>query len=75
MFIIRKIGRTLRGQAKPYQIISAAILGTLIGFAPPLSNAPLYLVGVIILLAILNANFFIATFTAGVAKHSGNDKP
>ena len=68
MFIIRKIGKTLRGQAKPYQIISAAILGTLIGFAPPLSNAPLYLVGVVILLAILNANFFIATFTAGVAK-------
>lgn len=31
MLIIRKIGKTLRGQAKPYQIITAAILGTLIG--------------------------------------------
>jgi uncharacterized protein (TIGR03546 family) len=68
MFIIRKIGKTLRGQAKPYQIISAAILGTLIGFAPPVGNAPLYMVGVVLLLAILNANFFIATFTAGIAK-------
>ena len=68
MFIIRKIGKTLRGQAKPYQIVSAAILGALVGFAPPLGNAPLYMVGVILLLAILNANFFIATFTAGVAK-------
>lgn len=68
MFIIRKIGKTLRGQAKPYQIITAAILGTLIGFAPPIGNAPLYMAGVIILLAILNANFFIATFTAGIAK-------
>jgi uncharacterized protein (TIGR03546 family) len=68
MLIIRKIGKTLRGQAKPYQIVSAAILGTLIGFAPPFGNAPLYLIGVVLLLAILNANFFIATFTAGIAK-------
>lgn len=68
MFIIRKIAKTLRGQAKPYQIITAAILGTLVGFAPPVANAPLYMVGVILLLAILNANFFIATFTAGIAK-------
>lgn len=68
MLIIRKIGKTLRGQAKPYQIISAAILGCLIGFAPPIGNAPLYMIGVILLLAILNANFFIATFTAGIAK-------
>ncbi|MFK7788615.1 MAG: hypothetical protein AB8C95_03845 [Phycisphaeraceae bacterium] len=68
MFIIRKIGKTLRGQAKPYQIISAAILGTLIGFAPPFTSAPFYLIGVVLLLAILNANFFIATFTAGIAK-------
>lgn len=68
MFIIRKIGKTLRGQAKPYQIITAAILGTLIGFAPPFTSAPFFLLGVIMLLAILNANFFIATFTAGIAK-------
>ena len=68
MFIIRKIGKTLRGQAKPYQIITAAILGTLIGFAPPMGSAPFYIIGVILLLAILNANFFIATFTAGIAK-------
>ncbi|MEO0477098.1 MAG: hypothetical protein AAF085_14175, partial [Planctomycetota bacterium] len=66
--LIRKIGKTLRGQAKPYQIVSAAILGTLIGFAPPFGNAPLYLIAVVMLLAILNANFFIATFTAGIAK-------
>lgn len=68
MFIIRKIGKTLRGQAKPYQIITAAILGTLIGFAPPVGSAPFYMLGVVLLLAILNANFFIATFTAGIAK-------
>lgn len=68
MFIIRKIGKTLRGQAKPYQIITAAILGTLIGFAPPVGSAPLYMLSLILLLAILNANFFIASFTAGIAK-------
>ncbi|MGB0767300.1 MAG: hypothetical protein ACPGYV_06285 [Phycisphaeraceae bacterium] len=68
MFLIRKIGKTLRGQAKPYQIVCAAILGSLVGFAPPFANAPFYLLGVVMLLAILNANFFIATFTAGVTK-------
>ncbi len=68
MFIIRKIGKTLRGQAKPYQVVCAAILGALIGFAPPLANAPLYLIAVVLLLAILNANFFIATVTAGLCK-------
>lgn len=68
MLIIRKIGKTLRGQAKPYQIITAAILGTLIGFAPPVGSAPFYILGIILLLAIINANFFIATFTAGIAK-------
>jgi len=68
MFIIRKIGKTLRGQAKPYQIIAAALLGALIGFAPPFTNAPLYLIAAVLLLAILNANFFIATFTAGFCK-------
>ncbi len=68
MLIIRKIGKTLRGQAKPYQIVAAALLGALIGFAPPFGNAPLYLIGVVLLLAILNANFFIATVTAGLCK-------
>jgi len=68
MFIIRKIGKTLRGQVKPYQIITAALLGALIGFAPPFMKAPLFMIGVILLLAVLNANFFIATFTAGVCK-------
>ena len=68
MFIIRKIAKTLRGQAKPYQIISAAVLGSLIGFAPPIGQAPLYIIGVILLLAILNANLFIATFTAMICK-------
>lgn len=66
--LIRKIGKTLRSQAKPYQIITAATLGALIGFAPPFTNAPMYLIGVVLLLAILNANFFIATFVAALCK-------
>jgi len=68
MFILRKIGKTLRGQARPYQIVSAAVLGSLIGFAPPFTSAPLYLIGVVLLLAVLNANFFIATATAALCK-------
>lgn len=66
--IIRKLGKTLRGQVKPYQIVTAAVLGALIGFAPPFASAPLYLIGVILLLAVINANFFIATGTAALCK-------
>lgn len=68
MFLIRKIGKTLRGQAKPYQILAASILGALIGFAPPLTAAPFYLIAVILLLAVINANLFVATVTAGLCK-------
>lgn len=68
MFIIRKIGKTLRGQARPFQIITAGVLGALIGFAPPIGQAPLYIIGVILLLAIVNANFFLATATAALCK-------
>ncbi|MFI4861095.1 MAG: hypothetical protein ACIAXF_10480 [Phycisphaerales bacterium JB063] len=68
MFFWRKIGKTLRGSVKPYQVISAAMLGGLIGFAPSVAHGPLWLALLLMLLAILNANFFVATFTAGVAK-------
>ncbi len=68
MFFWRKIGKTLRGSAKPYQVVCAAVLGGLIGFAPPLLHGPLYLAAVLILLAVLNANLFVATVSAGACK-------
>lgn len=68
MFFFRKLGKTLRGSAKPYQVICAAVLGGLVGFAPPLLHGPLYLVLMFILFAVLNANLFVATATAGLAK-------
>ncbi|XAM00627.1 hypothetical protein OT109_04390 [Phycisphaeraceae bacterium D3-23] len=68
MFFWRKIGKTLRGSAKPYQVISAAMLGGLIGFAPSVMHGPLWLALLLILLAVLNANLFVATLTAGFAK-------
>lgn len=68
MFLWRKIGKTLRGSAKPYQVICAAVLGGLIGFAPPLLHGPLYLAAALILLSVLNANLFVATVSAGACK-------
>lgn len=68
MFLLRKLGKTLRGSATPYQVVLAAMLGGLIGFAPPLLHGPLYLVLILVLLAVLNANLFVATATAGIAK-------
>lgn len=68
MLLFRKIGKTLRGGAKPYQVFTATILGAMIGFAPPFQHGPLWIIALVLLLAIINANLFIATFTAGVVK-------
>ncbi|MEM1356189.1 MAG: hypothetical protein AAGH88_15040 [Planctomycetota bacterium] len=68
MLLVRKIGKTLRGGAKPYQVFTATILGAMIGFAPPFQHGPLWIIALVLLLAVVNANLFIATFTAGFAK-------
>lgn len=58
--ITRKIGRILRGNATPFQIVSACVLGALLAFVPGFRQAP----GLVLLwtglLVLLNANLFLA---------------
>ncbi|MGC9451057.1 MAG: hypothetical protein ACP5I4_06370 [Oceanipulchritudo sp.] len=60
---IRKIGKFLRGSATPFQIISATLLGGLLGALPGLTQGPLLLVILLFLVIVLNANLFLATLT------------
>ena len=56
----RKIGKFLRGKATPFQILSATVLGALLGSLPGLGQGPLLLVLLVFLLIVLNANLFLA---------------
>ncbi len=58
--ITRRIGKLLRGKATPFQVFSAGILGALIAFAPGFSQGPGLMLFWFFLLAVLNANLFVA---------------
>lgn len=66
--ITRKIGKLLRGDATPFQLFSAAILASLIGFMPGFMQAPGLLVVFLALLVVLNANLGLAALVGGLAK-------
>ena len=66
--ITRKIGKILRGQATPFQIMMACVLGSLIGFTPGFMNGPGYMISLILLLIILNANLGLALLMGTMAK-------
>ena len=65
---IRKIGKFLRGNATPFQIISATVLGALLGSLPGLSQGPLLFLALLFLLIVLNANLFLAGLTLLLVK-------
>ncbi|HVS18830.1 MAG TPA: hypothetical protein VMT18_09550 [Planctomycetota bacterium] len=66
--ITRKLGKLLRGKATPFQIVAAATLGALLGFAPSVVQAPaLYLI-LVALLLVTNANLGLALLVAGASK-------
>lgn len=65
---LRKIGKFLRGKATPFQIISATVLGALLGSLPGFGQGPLLLLLLLFLLIVLNANLFIAALTLLLAK-------
>jgi len=65
---LRKIGKLLRGKATPFQIISATLIGGLLGSLPGLSQSPLLVVLLLFSLIILNANLFLAGLTLLLAK-------
>jgi len=66
--ITRKIGKLVRGKATPFQLALACVLGSMIGFVPGLVQGPGLLVVLLCLLAVLNANLFIATFVFVISK-------
>lgn len=68
MFFIRKIGKFLRGNATPLQLISASVLGGLLGSFPGLAQGPLLFVLLLLLLVVLNANLLVAGLTLLLAK-------
>ncbi len=66
--ITRKVGKLLRGNATPVQLMLAAVLGSMLGFAPSFSTSAGLLVFLTLLLIILNANLFVAMMCGLLAK-------
>lgn len=64
----RKLGKLLRGKATPFQIISATVLGSLIGSLPGIGQGPLLLVLLLFLVIVLNANIFLMGLSLLAAK-------
>ena len=68
MFLTRQIGKVLRGNSTPVQMMMACILGSLLGFVPGLQQAPGLLLALIFVLIILNANLALGAITGILAK-------
>lgn len=68
MFLIRKFGALLRGNATPFQLIVGCVLGALLGFLPGFAHAPGLMVGLTFALIVLNGNLFLAAMVGLVAK-------
>lgn len=66
--LTRKLGKILRGNATPFQIVAATTLGALLGFAPGIVQAPALLLLLLALLLVTNANLGLALLVAGAAK-------
>lgn len=64
----RQIGKIIRGNATPFQLFSACILGCMLAFLPGLSQAPGSIVILTFALIVLNANLPLAVLIAVVAK-------
>ena len=68
MFLTRQIGKVLRGNSTPFQLILACVLGSLLGFIPGIQQAPGLLIALSFVLITLNANLPLAALTGIVAK-------
>ncbi|MGB0371684.1 MAG: hypothetical protein ACPGN3_10045 [Opitutales bacterium] len=65
MFLLRKLGKLLRGNVTPFQIFSATILGGLLGFSAPPDVAPGIYAVLFVLVLVLNCNLLL--FAVGAA--------
>ena len=68
MFLTRKIGKILRGNSTPFQLIMACVLGVMLGFVPGFSEAPGLLIALTFVLVVINANLVLAALVGVVAK-------
>jgi uncharacterized protein (TIGR03546 family) len=66
--IIRKLGSILRGAATPFQLMSACLLGGLLGFAPGFIQAPALYALLVAGLLILNATLGVALLVAALGR-------
>jgi uncharacterized protein (TIGR03546 family) len=66
--ITRKLGALLRGKATPFQIVTACVLGGMLGFAPEVRQAPGLYALLAAALLVVNANLGLALLVAGLAK-------
>ncbi len=66
--VFRKILKILRGDATPFQLYSACVLASALGFVPGITQAPGLILGIAILLILLNANLALAGLIGVLAK-------
>jgi len=66
--LIRKLGKLLRGNITPFQIIAGCVLGAMLGFMPGFSNAPGLFFALSFALLVINGNLLLAGFVGIAAK-------
>lgn len=66
--ITRKLGKVLRGNATPAQLMLACLLGSALGFVPGITQAPGLIVLLTLALVILNGNLAVAVLLGAVAE-------
>jgi uncharacterized protein (TIGR03546 family) len=64
----RTIGRIVRGNATPFQLLTACVLGALLGFAPEPLKAPALYVLLFATLLVVNANLGLALLVAAAMR-------
>ena len=68
LFLIRKLGKLLRGNITPFQIIAGCVLGAMLGFMPGFSNAPGLIFVLSFALLVINGNLLLAGLVGIAAK-------
>lgn len=63
--LVRQIGKLLRGKATPFQLVAACVLGSQLGFAPAVAQAPALYLLLVGALLVVNANLGLALLVAG----------
>ncbi len=64
--ITRKIGKVIRGNATPAQLMLACLLGSALGFMPGFAQAPGLILLLAVALIILNGNLAVAVLIGAV---------